>query len=254
MKQSSPAESIRICAVVLHYGDPSLTRRVQRQLLERAPHDHSHVRILDNAAPLPAESPWVRLPENLYWAGALQWTLEYLTTREPEYTHLWFLNNDIAFATPGPQLMRVAQRLAWIESRLGRVGAYSPAALRNPYHPQMVLKSDQQMRTVAYLDGIAPVFNIQALNAAGGIDLEGNPYGYGVDVMTSLRLHQAGLSLVVDHQVALRHTYHSTARTVTGFMEQAARAEERYLTARLGRDYVETLGKLKLEFQDIDRL
>ncbi|WP_022662033.1 glycosyltransferase family 2 protein [Paucidesulfovibrio longus] len=245
---------IRICAVILHYGDPTLTDRVRRQLLDSEHELAPDIRVLDNAAPIPAVGAWVRLPENIYWAGALRWTLERLEQDGSRYTHLWFLNNDISFATPGPMIRRVGQRLDWIESRLGPVGAYSPSALRNPYHAQMVRAADKQIRTVAYLDGIAPLFNLEALRAAGGIDLEGNPYGYGVDVVTSLRLHEAGCVVAVDHQVALRHTYHSTARTVSGFLEAASKAEHSYLAARLGQGYARRIDALQHDFTDYDRL
>lgn len=249
-----PAIPPHICAVILHYGDPSLTERVRRQLLEGASERSGDVRVLDNAAPLPAPDAWVRLPDNRYWAGALQWAVEHFQREEPEITHLWFLNNDLSFATLGPLLKRAEQRLAWIEARLGPVGVYSPSALRNPYHPQMVRDAAHQIRLVRCVDGIAPLFGLRALRHAGGIDAEDNAYGYGVDVVTSLRLSEAGYRVVVDHQLAVRHTYHSTARTLDGFLALAARAEESYLRARLGPDHAERLDALKRDYEDVDRL
>lgn len=244
-----------VCAVVLHYGDLGLTDRVQRQLLEGLPPGRcADIRVLDNAAPEAAPRAWRRLPENLFWAGALQWMVRHLQENEPNFTHLWFLNNDISFATPGPQLLRAEARLAWLESRLGTVGVYSPSVLRNPYHPQMIQDSRLQIREVCYVDGIAPLLNLAALSEQGGVDLRGNPYGYGVDVYTSLRQHQAGNAVVVDHQLAVRHTYHSTARRVSGFMERAARAEAAYLSARLGEEYASLLRQLQTRFTDHARL
>jgi hypothetical protein len=54
--------SIRICAVILHYGDPTLTDRVRRQLLDSEHELAPDIRVLDNAAPIPADGAWVRLP------------------------------------------------------------------------------------------------------------------------------------------------------------------------------------------------
>lgn len=244
----------KICAVILHYGDPTLTERVRRQLLEANPELSNDIRVLDNAAPVPATDSWIRLEQNLYWAGALHWTLRHLAATEPEYSHLWFLNNDISFASSGPLLSKAAQRLTWISSKLGAVGVYSPAALRNPYHPQMVQDVSQQIRVVRYVDGIAPLLDMAAIAEQGGIDLEGNAFGYGVDIITSLRQQQAGKLVVVDHQLALRHTYHSTARKVSGFMEQAAQAEAVYLEKRLGKDYAHMIDTLKQDFTDYTRL
>ncbi|MEF2145919.1 MAG: hypothetical protein V3573_10770 [Desulfovibrionaceae bacterium] len=239
--------SIRACAVVLHYGDPSLTRRVRDQLLAADPDRAKDIRVLDNAAPLPFEPCWQRLEQNLYWAGALAWTMEHL---EEQYTHLWFLNNDISFSGQPPLLSRAEARLEWIEKRLGPVGAYSPSALRNPYHPQMIQDASQQIRCAACIDGIAPLFHLGRLRQCGGIDHEDNPYGYGVDVITSLRLHRAGHLVVVDHQLPLRHTYHSTARNISGFMEKAAKAEARYLASRLGTNYAHQLEQFKKQYTD----
>jgi hypothetical protein len=130
------------------------------------------------------------------------------------------------------------------------VGVYSPAALANPYHPQMVADPAMQWRRAAYVDGIAPLFSLRCLEELGGVDIEGNPYGYGVDIVTSLAAHRAGWPVVVDHQVAVRHVYHSTARRVEGFMAVAARAEREYLTKRLGNNYAEELERLKTDYQD----
>ncbi len=92
-----------------------------------------------------------------------------------------------------------------------------------------------QYSTVPYIDGISPLFNIECLNKIGGLDYEGNIYGYGVDVWNSLALHRAGFPVVVDHQVTIRHIYHSTAKKVEGFLATAAEAQHKYLAVRLGR-------------------
>ncbi|SKA94644.1 hypothetical protein SAMN02745704_02597 [Paucidesulfovibrio gracilis DSM 16080] len=240
-----------ICAVILHYGDPGLTARVHSQLLEGLePRLQQAVRVLDNAAPETYAEAWTRLPENLFWAGALDWTVDHFIRNEPDYTHLWFLNNDVSFSTPGPHLPKAAARLQWIESRIGTVGVYSPSALRNPYHAQMVRNPDAQIRRTPFVDGIAPLWNLATLQELGGIDLRGNRQGYGVDIYTSLRQHQAGYGVVVDHQLALRHTYHSTARSIPGFLDASARAEQAYLGSRLGADYKTLLEELRAQSSD----
>jgi len=57
--------------------------------------------------------------------------------------------------------------------------------------------------------------------------------------------------VLVDHQVVVKHVYHSTARREEGFLALAARAERDYLTKRLGKNYAEELERLKNRFTDM---
>ena len=230
-----PETPPRIMICILHYGDPSITKRLHRQMLEADPGWAAHIRVLDNAAPLAYDEAWARLPENIYWTGALDFTIT--RAREEGYSHLWFFNNDAYFLSRPPYIKTSAVRLARMELALGRVGIYAPAVSASPYHPQMVQNENSQYRTVAVLDGIAPLVSFECIREIGGLDAADNPYGYGVDLWMSLRARQAGWSLAVDNQVLLRHSYHATARKVDGFMDKAAEAERRFLQARLGVDY-----------------
>ncbi len=240
----------RLAVVILHYGQPELTRRLADQLAGSDP-DWA-VRVLDNHAPIPFPGAWQRLPDNLFWAGALAWCLDELG-REG-FTHLWFLNNDLYFGSAPSHLGRAWERLHRLDQILGPVGVYSPSATANPYHPQMVQQPGLQFSRAALIDGIAPLFNLECLTALGGLDFADNSYGYGVDVWTSLCAHRAGWPVVVDHAVCIRHVYHSTARKVEGFLAQAARAEAAYLSRRLGPNYAAELMALKAEVQGFEKL
>lgn len=240
----------RLAVVILHYGRPELTRRLADQLAASDP--DQEVLVLDNQAPEPYPGAWLRLPENLYWAGALAFCLDHFAGRGR--THLWFLNNDLSFATRPPHLTRAWERLAWLERSLGPVGLYSPSVLANPYHPQMVQNPGAQYRLAALADGIAPLFRLEALEAVGGLDWQDNPRGYGVDVWNSLRLSRAGWPVVVDHQVAVRHAYHSTARKVDGFLARAAVEEQAYLDRRLGPGHAGVIRELQARWTDHDGL
>jgi hypothetical protein len=246
MPQERPA------VVILHYGRAGLTRRLHQQLLASDPGWKDVVRVLDNAAPEPYEDAWHRMDDNLFWAGALDWTAR--RVREEGFARLWFLNNDCWFASEPPHLERAWARLHRLERSLGPIAAYSPATLANPYHPQMVRDRSQQWRQVALLDGIAPLLDLDALEQVGGVDQGENARGYGVDLWLSLRLHRAGLSQVVDHQVALRHVYHSTARQEPGFLERAAADQDAYLRTRVARDWRSVLDGLKTEWTDHQRM
>jgi len=240
----------RPAVVILHYGRPELTARLRDQLLGSDPEWRDRVLVLDNCAPEPFPGAWERLAGNLYWAGALAWTLERLG-REG-FSHVWFLNNDILFVSKPPHLSLAWARLAALEERLGPVGLYSPAAERNPYHPQMVARPGAEFRRVALADGIAPLLSLECVRAVGGIDFAGNPQGYGVDVWTSLGISRARWPVVVDHRVVVRHRYHGTARTIPGFMDQAARSEHDFLRSRMGEDYPARLAALKAELEDFE--
>ncbi|WP_333473520.1 glycosyltransferase family 2 protein [Desulfovibrio subterraneus] len=251
MKRSSnPFHAMRLAIVILHYGKTSLTRRLHAQLLQSDPALAEQVFVLDNCAPEQYPDAWLRTDENLYWAGALQLALQKMDAAG--YTHVWFLNNDVLFASTPPFIKRAEGRLKRLNTVLGSrgVGVYAPAVLSNPYHPQMVRKEGMQYRTVTYVDGIAPLISVDCWRELGGVDSAGNPYGYGVDVWFSLCAHEAGWHVVVDHEVAVKHIYHSTAREISGFMQTAALAEQSYLAARLGVDYKTRMDSLKQDWQD----
>jgi GT2 family glycosyltransferase len=243
---------ISLAMVILHYGKPDLARRLRDQLAASDPDWAVRLWVLDNAAPRPFAGAWRRNAQNLYWAGALDQLLGELPGLG--FTHLWYLNNDIEFLCEPPILARALARLERLEEKLGPVGLYSPAALRNPYHPQMVADPRFQYRATPLVDGIAPLLRLEAVRDAGGLDCADNPYGYGVDLWLSLRLDRAGWPVVVDHQVALRHRYHTTARSAPGFMDAASVAEAAYLARRLGQGYREELARLKAGFRDEERL
>jgi hypothetical protein len=243
---------MRIAAVILHYGNPQLTMRLQQQMLAADPQRAADIMVLDNCAPEPFCGAWQRTSENLYWAGALEYTLA--SVMGLGYTHLWFLNNDIMFDTRPPLLARAEARMARMQRRTGAIGVWAPAVVRSPYHEHMVADPRYQFRRVAYVDGIAPVISIDCWRQTGGVDYAGNPYGYGVDIWFSLCAHRAGWAVVVDNGIVVQHAYHSTARTVSGFLETAARAENEYLTARLGLQYNELLQDMKRQWTDEEHL
>lgn len=246
-----------IATVVLHYGDPALAAGLAASLRRADPDHADRVLVLDNAAPVPAAGAWRRLPENLFWGGALEHCLD--AARDMGCTHLWFLNNDISFATRPPLVARAALRMARMGRVLterglggpkGRVGVYAPAVERNPYHPQMVRAEGAQYRRVALVDGIAPLVDLECAREVGGADCADNPRGYGVDVWLSLRAHRAGWPVVVDHQLVVRHRYHTTARGVEGFLDAAARAEHEYMTRRLGPAWRAEVAQLQRQWTD----
>ncbi|WP_126376833.1 hypothetical protein [Desulfovibrio ferrophilus] len=246
-----PDNSLAI--VILHYGKPELTAKLERQLkadVQNSKGLNIPVLVLDNAAPQLYPDSWQRLDENLYWAGAFEWAMRRLS--EEGFKRVWFLNNDLYFVSRPPLVGSVVGRLARMEIALGRVGIYAPSVTSNPYHPQMEQRSQAQFRQVNLVDGIAPLVHVDAWREAGGLAFGMNPFGYGVDLDFSARVAKAGWVLAVDHQVCVRHIYHSTARTVDGFMDTAARAEAEFLAQRFGPDWRETLRRLKNDFTDYE--
>lgn len=238
---------MRIAVCILHYGKADITRRLHRQFLDSSPGLSGDIFVLDNASPEPYPDAWQRLDENLYWGGALAWALDAFA--RDGYTHLWFCNNDMVFVSDPPFLARASTRLGWLEKR-GRVGLYSPSATLNPYHRQMIAVPGGGCRKVAYIDGIAPVISLACARGTGGLDLGENPYGYGVDVWLSLRASRAGWGVWVDDALVIRHKYHETARIEYGFLARAARAEEEYMTERLGSGWRETLAAMQTIRED----
>ena len=234
--------------VILHYGRPEVTRRLHRQLLDSDPGWRERIMVLDNHAPQPYPQAWRRLDENLFWAGALDSVLR--LGREFGWSHVWFLNNDAYFISRPPFLERAWQRLRRMERSIGPVGIYSPAFAHHPYHPQMVAEPARAYRRATVVDGVAPLISLACWQALGGLDCADNLRGYGVDVWFSLRASQAGWPVVVDHQVRMRHVYHSAARGVPGFLETAALRERAYLSARLGYDHAEVLRQAQTTFTD----
>ncbi len=241
---------MNLYTVILHFGSAARTRRLHEQLLGSDPEQRDKILVFDNASPCSYEDAWLRAEENLYWAGALERAMRILADKGA--SHVWFLNNDAVFVSKPPFIERACQRLARAERLVGPVGMYSPAVTSNPYHPQMVERPGGQFRQVRYVDGIAPLASVEFWKRAGGVDFTGNPYGYGVDVWFSSRAQAAGFVCVVDHQVVIRHRYHSTAREVDGFLERAAEAENTYLTQRFGSDYRGHVRSMAGDFREID--
>ena len=245
-----------LAVVILHYGKPELARRVQAAFLEADPAEAAHVKVFDNAAPEPFAGAWLRTACNGYWPGALEETLQ--RVRAEGYSHVWFVNNDIRLVSAGPYLARVRARLAKVAAAGSAVGVWSPAVRHSPYHPQMCVGGATAMgdtactagllpgmRPVRLVDGIAPVYALECVEAVGGLDRGENVYGYGVDMWLAVRAYRAGWPVVVDETVVISHRYHTTAKGLTGFMERAALAEHAYLTERLGPDWRNELERMK---------
>ncbi len=231
----------RLALCILHYGEPGLTERLHDQFLEAEPARSSDIMILDNAAPKPYSRAWKRTSENLYWAGAFAFFLD--EAARIGYSHVWFCNNDISFVSSGPYLALMEACLVQ-QNQANRVGAISPAFTSNPYHKQMEQIKGQGCTTVPYLDGIAPMVSIEAVQDVGGLDCADNPYGYGVDVWLTLRLAQNGWQVLVDHSMLMHHLFHATSMSIHGFIEKAAKAEDAFMNRRLGPGWRERLKQL----------
>ena len=235
----------KLLTVILHYGDARTTARLHEQLSAQT--GGMDVRVLDNAAPESYPRAWKRLPENVYWAGALAHALQ--QAEAEGFSHLWFLNNDVVFLRAGSLVGYAWHRLGKIEETIGKVAVYSPAVTANPYHRHMERLDGGDFRSVSYVDGIAPLISLAYWKEAG-LDWSDNPIGYGVDVMFSMPARSLGWRLAVDHTLVMRHSYHGTARSVPGFLNAAARMEEAFLNARLGTDHKQVLRRLSLEFSE----
>jgi len=231
----------RLALCILHYGEPALTERLHIQLLHSESARAVDIMVLDNAAPKPYPIAWRRTTQNLYWGGAFALFLE--EAARLGYSHVWFCNNDISFVSSGPYLAKMESCLVR-QSKRGRVGAISPAFTSNPYHKQMKQMEGQGCTSVPYLDGIAPMVCIEAVQEVGGLDCADNPYGYGVDIWITLRLAQAGWQVLVEHDMLMHHRFHATAMSINGFMEKAARAEDTFMRIRLGSGWREQLQQM----------
>lgn len=239
---------MRLAVCILHYGNAAMTGVLHTQFMESAGAHAQDIHVLDNASPTPYPGASERLPENFFWGGALEYAVGIFA--DMGYTHLWFCNNDVLFLSDPPYYARATARLHWLEKR-GRAGLYSPAASSNPYHAQMVQVPGRECSRVRYIDGIAPVINLECVRDIGGLDLGGNLAGYGVDVWLSYRAVQAGWNVWVDHTMVLRHKYHETAKNMPGFLDTAALAENAYLGERLGSDWRARLQTLQHPLESV---
>ncbi len=232
---------MKVFTVILHYGDIALTKKVANSFIA----ENIEYHVLDNCAEQEYPNSWKRLEKNIYWGGALKYCLEQAKLAGADY--LWFLNNDIEFIEPKNPLKKLFARINYLNKN-GKLGIYTPAVLKNPYHKQVVYKRNTEFTKVKYIDGIAPLINIDCAYKVKNLDIDSNIYGYGIESYLSLEIGNLGYDVIVDHGVVLKHEYHSTAKTVDGFLSKAAEAEHKYLSQRLGDDYREKLKKMQ-EFE-----
>lgn len=249
---ATPLSLDKLAVVILHYGDAALTDRLARDMHTADP--EARLFVLDNAAPqpYPADSPGCRqrLPENLYWAGALEYAA--LRAARENFTHIWFLNNDISFPNPGPRARLAVERVNWLQRATGApVAVYSPAMQRNPYMPHMVWRSRCEAVLAPYADGVAPLLDLACLEAIGGPDCADNPFGYGVDIWLSLRAYQAGFTVAIDQRLLIKHSHHTTARKQDGFLKTAAQAEESFMSTRLGKNWRDQLNTYAAHIKEL---
>lgn len=235
--------TLKIATVILHYGEPKITKALHHQLLKDDPQIVQNLFVLDNNAPKPYHKSWKRLPKNLYWTGALEFCLDFFLNKH--YDYLWFLNNDLIFTSKGPILTKVQTRIAYLEKKLGKVGIYSPSFSFNPYHPQMSRQKEKGFIKVSYIDGIAPAVNLKCYKNINGLDCDNNLYGYGVDIWLSLRTYLQGWPVVVDQEIEAKHFYHATAKTIGNFLNKAKLQKNTYLRKRLGPNFTTILKKLQ---------
>ncbi len=237
-----------IAVVILHYGSIDLTRHVHDQLLSSDPDMVDNIFVLDNNAPNSYPDSWVRLSENYFWGGALDLTTK--TMYDKGFKYLWFLNNDIEFLTEIPIIARAIQRFVKIEKVLGSIGIYSPSLTRSIFHPQMVCDKNFQYRKVQYIDGIAPIINLDCWFSLGNLGIDDNPIGYGVDNFFSLKASSRGWNVIVDHQIVIKHHDHSTAKSINGFLESGMTMAGQYLRQRLGPGSRKKLQSLATIYED----
>jgi GT2 family glycosyltransferase len=69
----------------------------------------------------------------------------------------------------------------------------------------MIARSGEECVNAMYVDGIGPIVSLECITSLGGLDLDGNVYGYGVDVWLSYRAMKAGWGVWVDHTLIVRH-------------------------------------------------
>lgn len=237
---------MRLATVILHYGNPNLTKRVHKFLLGQptARNIQYPIFVFDNGAPEPYPEAWERNELNLYWAGALAYCISKI--KEMGFTHLWFLNNDIMFIDAGMPMAKACACIQQLEKRIEMpIGIWSPSMVYNTYHPQMCHKKDYCYSQVRLVDGVAPLYNLSCLETIGGVDANDNPYGYGVDLWISLRAANAGWLLIVDHRITIRHIQQATARRIDGFIELAAATEDSFFQKRIGENWKNTIEELK---------
>ena len=196
---SSPSNSTRTLVVILNHNLPEYTRKVHQQLAPFVNSTHDLL-VLDNGSTgkgIYANAD-VRLEQNLFWGGALNWAFKYVLDR-PEYDSLLFLNNDIELNGLG--FVQELRRVLFEEDH----AVISPciSGYAQPY-TQMQNWGARESRLVRWLDYQAPLFHRKFIEEVRQFD-EAIIHGWGQPTASMVVCEKKGWTTAVVDWVSIVH-------------------------------------------------
>jgi N-acetylglucosaminyl-diphospho-decaprenol L-rhamnosyltransferase len=231
------ALAARTAVLIVHYGNPDLTSRAIRAVLEGSVKPGAVV-VVDNdplpyhvpQAPTPAQAfLLVRPDHNTGFAGGVSVGLEALSRSGLSCEFVWLLNND-ARPEPdalGPLIEAIYRRdgKALVSSRVIDESDGAPWFERPNFQPwrletshnrtartaddEVVISGRVNWREAAYLPGCSLLLSISELDRLGGLDQ--SFFMYGEDVDLAIRAQRAGCSLVVARRSIVLHSPSSSS-------------------------------------------
>ena len=138
-------------------------------------------------------------PENLYFAGGVNFVVDMISTTFPTCDVAWILNDDLEGVTP-----EMGERLYGVMERHPSIAMLSPSY--NSSHPPTQPHGSGFFRFVSHVDGAAHMIRLSAFRAVGGYDAANFP-GWGCDLSLCLVLRRAGWLLAVDDREEVVHDW-----------------------------------------------
>lgn len=159
--------------IILNHNLPELTDSLYHEL-KQFEGDHYDLMIMDNGSRIKYRSQYTSLflEENIFWGGALNVAFQIILD-EPGYDSLLFLNNDIELNGNG----FVDKLRDIIFNQDYAILSPCLAGAPQPFR-QMQCWGNQEVRTVKWIDMMAPIFRRDVIELIGQFDSRLN-YGWG---------------------------------------------------------------------------
>jgi glycosyltransferase involved in cell wall biosynthesis len=181
---------LTFCAIANHNNNANA------KLLSNTFSRYLTTQVIDSGSAV-KEKEFINLP-NVYYSGLYNYAYEY--AKSNNYQYLLFICSDVIVDVDEAEKM--FQNLTLI--KLEDIGVYSPASTGRS-HYQCKKKNEGGFRIVDFVEGFFFFANMKVLEKFSKIDIQLNPYGWGIDVAKGFYSKKMGLLSIIDDSISIHH-------------------------------------------------